>query len=203
MTGESDCCILEYMPCYPYPYLYGLPSISIKRLQSLFPPASRYLLSSMEMPSPERSPKRQKLTPESDYDGDSQMASSPESSSQPGTRTPTTNLPPDTNTNTPALTATGTAELSPPGSQQQVHRKAGGQTGGGVGMERSAPAAATTAAGYPQQQQQPSLQRRPGESWMNKRAEDDYLRAMESVVDKDFSLSKSASMLPPSFGLSG
>lgn len=155
------------------------------------------------MPGLERSPKRQTLTPEPDYDGDSQMASSPESSSQPGTRTPTTNLPLDTNTNTLAPAATGMAELSPPGSQQQVHKTTGGRAGGGVKMDKSGTAATATAAGYPQNQQKQSLQRRPGESWMNKRAEDDYQRAMESVVDKDFSLSKLVRMIPSCFGLSG
>lgn len=166
-------------------------------------PPSHPFLYSMKMPRLERSPKRPKLTPGPDYDGDSQMASSPESSSQPGTRTPTTNLPPGTNTNTPAPAATGTAELSPPGSQQQAHKTAGGRAGGGVEMDKSGTAATTTAAGHPQNQQQQSLQRRPGESWMNKRAEDDYQRAMESVVDKDFSLSKLVRMLPSCFGLSG
>lgn len=157
----------------------------------------------MKMAGLERSPKRQKLTPEPDFDGDSQMASSPESSSQPGTRTPTANLPLDTNTNTPAPGATGTAELSPPGSQQQVHKPSGGRAGGGVEVGKSGTAATATAASYPQNQHQQSLQRRPGESWMNKRAEDDYQRAMESVVDKDFSLSKLVRMLPSCVGLSG
>lgn len=36
---------------------------------------------------------------------------------------------------------------------------------------------------------QPSQhQHQPGASWMNKRAEEEYQRAMEFVVDKDFSL---------------
>lgn len=44
--------------------------------------------------------------------------------------------------------------------------------------------------GQGQQQQQKQKQKQPGESWMNKRAEDDYQRALEYVVDKDFSLSE-------------
>lgn len=56
---------------------------------------------------------------------------------------------------------------------------AGRTTSGGGGVDLAA-------AG----KQQQSQQRRPGETWMNKRAEDEYHRAMESVVDKDFSLSK-------------
>lgn len=30
---------------------------------------------------------------------------------------------------------------------------------------------------------------KPGASWMNKRAEEEYQRALENVVDRDFSLS--------------
>lgn len=41
-----------------------------------------------------------------------------------------------------------------------------------------------------QGQQQKQKQKQPGESWMNKRAEDDYQRALEYVVDRDFSLSE-------------
>ena len=129
-----------------------------------------------------RSSKRQKLTPEPDYDGDSQMASSPESS-LPGTRTPVATNPAYGNTSTPARATTDMGELSPPGSQQLAHKTSAGRTtsgGGGGGVELAA------AAG----KQQQSQQRRPGETWMNKRAEDDYHRAMESVIDKDFSLSK-------------
>lgn len=108
------------------------------------------------------------------------MASSPESS-LPGTRTPVASNSAYANTSTPARTATGMGELSPPGSQQQAHKMAAGKTtSGGGGVELAA------AAG----KQQQSQQRRPGETWMNKRSEDEYHRAMESVVDKDFSLSK-------------
>jgi hypothetical protein len=45
---------------------------------------------------------------------------------------------------------------------------------------------ATQVAG--QQQQQPQQQRQPGARWMNKRAEEEYQRAMEYIVDKDFNL---------------
>lgn len=46
-----------------------------------------------------------------------------------------------------------------------------------------------------QSQQQKQEQKQPGESWMNKRAEDEYQRALEYVVDKDFSLSECSLLL--------
>ncbi|KAA8648657.1 uncharacterized protein ATNIH1004_004542 [Aspergillus tanneri] len=98
-----------------------------------------------------------------DADGDSQMASSPESaqipsdSSQNGARTPT-------------KTIGIPSELSPPGSQTQP---ASANVVGGM-------PAITTMTSAPDQQ--------PGAMWMNKRAEEEFQRAMEFVVDKDFSL---------------
>jgi hypothetical protein len=43
----------------------------------------------------------------------------------------------------------------------------------------------TTETAFAQQQQG---QQQPGASWMNKRAEEEYHRAMEYVVDQDFNL---------------
>ncbi|PWY80579.1 hypothetical protein BO70DRAFT_396874 [Aspergillus heteromorphus CBS 117.55] len=116
-----------------------------------------------------------------DPDGDSQMASSPESSqalsedSHPGTRTPTNKL-------SSVRPPFGGSELSPPGSQTQTQTSTlGGQGSFGPGAFTDSPLAQ-------QQQQQPLDQQAPGASWMNKRAEEEYQRAMEYVVDQDFNL---------------
>ena len=112
-----------------------------------------------------------------DYDGDSQMASSPESS-HAGSRTPTTTNPPH-----PRSSA-----ISPPGSHQA--QKMADRSGLENGSVQSGGAGAGGSAMTGQGQQQKQKQKQPGESWMNKRAEDDYQRALEYVVDKDFSLSE-------------
>ncbi|KAL2819409.1 hypothetical protein BJX63DRAFT_381932 [Aspergillus granulosus] len=109
-----------------------------------------------------------------DPDGDSQMASSPEShhtlsdieDSQPGSRTPT-RLSQATH---PQFA--GASELSPPGSQTQA-TSAGGDLGSTIPRSESG----TT-----------DLSQQPGASWMSKRAEEEFQRAMEYVVDQDFSL---------------
>lgn len=108
-----------------------------------------------------------------DADGDSEMASSPESginASEPspaGSRTPTNN---------PQAQAqlAGPSELSPPGSQPQTSNVPGGGVGGTAGSNGSLAAAEAN---------------RPGATWMNKRAQEEYDWAMGHVVDKDFSLS--------------
>lgn len=82
--------------------------------------------------------------------------------SQNGSRTPTNNTQSQQQSQE-------TAELSPPGSQQAQHSEASGATGDNA------------AEGPP----------RPGASWMNQRAREEYDRAMEYVVDKDFSTSAS------------
>ena len=108
------------------------------------------------------------------------MASSPESShalsedSHPGTRTPTNKL---SNTRPPF----GGSELSPPSSQTQTNTLGGhGKSFGPPGLIDS-PLATQT-------QQQADQQTAPGASWMNKRAEEEYQRAMEYVIDQDFNL---------------
>ncbi|PWY95036.1 hypothetical protein BO94DRAFT_581381 [Aspergillus sclerotioniger CBS 115572] len=116
-----------------------------------------------------------------DLDGDSQMASSPESShalsedSHPGTRTrtPTNKL---SNTRPPF----GGSELSPPGSQTQTNTVGGQGTSFGPSGPIDSPLATQT--------QQADQQTAPGASWMNKRAEEEYQRAMEYVIDQDFNL---------------
>ncbi|RAL12486.1 uncharacterized protein BO97DRAFT_405434 [Aspergillus homomorphus CBS 101889] len=116
-----------------------------------------------------------------DRDGDSQMASSPESSvmasdeSNPGTRTPTNTVP----THVPQFDG---SELSPPGSQTQGIAFDGPGKSHGPGGQMGSPLAAQT---YLVQGEQQSA---PGASWMNKRAEEEFQRAMEFVTDLDFSL---------------
>ncbi|KAL3470030.1 hypothetical protein BJX99DRAFT_58361 [Aspergillus californicus] len=108
-----------------------------------------------------------------DPDGDSQMASSPETNHsqsdneemQPGTRTPTQN------TQNRTAQFTGVSELSPPGSQSQG-------LSGIPNISKDFPNRGGAAADSQQ----------PGASWMNKRAEEEYQRAMEYVIDQDFSL---------------
>ena len=65
-----------------------------------------------------------------------------------------------------------------------------GRSGLGNGGLQSGGTGAGGGAMAGQGQQQKQKQKQPGESWMNKRAEDDYQRALEYVVDKDFSLSE-------------
>ncbi|GIJ81891.1 hypothetical protein Asppvi_000394 [Aspergillus pseudoviridinutans] len=111
-----------------------------------------------------------------DLDGDSQMASSPESStdSPAGSRTPTNNN--SLNDSTPGFA--GASELSPPGSQTQNFSEA----------TENRPSDFSSQVAGQQQQQQQQQHRQPGARWMNKRAEEEYQRAMEYIVDKDFNL---------------
>ncbi|KAL4965086.1 uncharacterized protein BDV14DRAFT_62434 [Aspergillus stella-maris] len=110
-----------------------------------------------------------------DPDGDSQMASSPESSHSlsdidAGARTPTQT------TNPSAQFNGGASELSPPGSQTQVSTGMGDLDSSATGTGPEGGWSGTDAA------------QQPGASWMNKRAEEEYQRAMEFVVDLDFNL---------------
>ncbi|CEO60123.1 hypothetical protein PMG11_04763 [Penicillium brasilianum] len=108
-----------------------------------------------------------------DPDGDSEMASSvgsPYSDSDAvdtGARTPTHN----------AHAAAPTSELSPPGSQPQ-----------------QIPDISTTADQRPRTEAEASLLGKgpepPVASWQTKRAQDEYQRALEQVVDKDFNLNE-------------
>ncbi|KAL4888303.1 hypothetical protein BDV59DRAFT_188781 [Aspergillus ambiguus] len=114
-----------------------------------------------------------------DPDGDSQMASSPESThnlpfedSPAGARTPTNTIP-------RSQFAGAASELSPPGSQTQpMSMDIRGIMGQGMSMAEAATEAMTSAGA--QQQKLPS--------WMTKRAEEEYQRSMEYVVDQGFSL---------------
>lgn len=103
------------------------------------------------------------------------MASSPESSvdSPAGSRTPTNN----DSLNDPASGFAGASELSPPGSQTQNFSEVTEM----AGFEKNRPSDLSTQVAGQQQRQ-------PGARWMNKRAEEEYQRAMEYIVDKDFNL---------------
>ena len=73
-----------------------------------------------------------------------------------------------------------TAELSPPGSQTQT-------TAAPPNSQQTQGSSQQPPQQQQQQQQQQQI-RQPGASWMNKRAEEEYQRAMEHVIDQDFSL---------------
>lgn len=85
------------------------------------------------------------------------------------------------------------SELSPPGSQTRPQHGITGQaitssTGGAGVFEKTGDSNAPT-DGKAQTAEQ---KEQPGASWMNQRAQEEYQRALESVVDKDFSLRKFA-----------
>jgi hypothetical protein len=119
-----------------------------------------------------------------DLDGDSEMMSSSESSEISNPQTPTDHQP----SAHPGHFAG--SELSPPGSQDA--------SGAGQGGERrksetitSAPFGVdNTEKDKAAEQGRTDIRNEPGAAWMNKRAEEEYQRAMEYVVDRDFSLSE-------------
>lgn len=88
------------------------------------------------------------------------------------------------------------SELSPPGSQdvqsskqqKQPHRQQQQQEAGdeGLGLGSASAAFANSRKGI--EGKDTEAVNTPGASWMNKRAEEEYQRAMEYVVDRDFSL---------------
>ncbi|KAJ5138599.1 uncharacterized protein N7515_003447 [Penicillium bovifimosum] len=107
-----------------------------------------------------------------DPDGDSTMTSSADSirpdEDRTGARTPTA-----------IAHASGAggdaAELSPPGSQTHQESVSIGDIG----------TALDDRAGQPDKTSE-----QPGPAWQSKRAQEEYQRAMEFVVDKDFSLAE-------------
>ncbi|EEA20332.1 conserved hypothetical protein [Talaromyces marneffei ATCC 18224] len=119
---------------------------------------------------------RSTLTMSADLDGDSEMLSSSGSESPIGARTPTFDKP---------------TELSPPGSQTASHHESfGGDSntlgsGAGAGPSSSITSAFDKLAGDIKAAQGKDA---PGASWNNQRAQEEFNRALESVVDRDFSL---------------
>ncbi|CBF81662.1 uncharacterized protein ANIA_10696 [Aspergillus nidulans FGSC A4] len=98
------------------------------------------------------------------------MASSPDSTHSfsdmdAGSRTPTQQI----QTTSPQFA--GASELSPPGSQTQPAGGIANITQGISGTEEGT-----------------EESQHPGASWMNKRAEEEYQRAMEYVIDLDWNL---------------
>jgi hypothetical protein len=107
------------------------------------------------------------------------MVSSSGSASPPGARTPT-----ETRTHFVG------SELSPPGSQTtSQHEGTGPATESPIGGFEKIGQNQTVAEGKAQAAVQ---KEQPGASWMNPRAQEEYQRALESVVDKDFSLGESS-----------
>ncbi|KAL1996572.1 hypothetical protein VTN49DRAFT_7437 [Thermomyces lanuginosus] len=87
---------------------------------------------------------------------------------------------------TPQQHAPTHRDLSPPASQPQRH--SGTPPPPYSSVPGVAESTAAAGAGQSQQQQQAKEQQQPGASWMNPRAQEEYNRAMEHVVDQDFSL---------------
>ncbi|KAJ5823347.1 hypothetical protein N7447_005687 [Penicillium robsamsonii] len=108
-----------------------------------------------------------------DPDGDSTMTSSvdsirPDDGARTGARTPT-------GTNQPSSAGVDVSELSPPGSQTKQEADASvGDIGTALEHGRGLPAEKTFESNVA--------------AWKSKRAQEDYQRAMEYVVDKDFKL---------------
>jgi hypothetical protein len=120
-----------------------------------------------------------------DPDGDSEMLSSPESGKfAPGPNDPRTpRAPPGLTEQFPA------SELSPPGSQGVANTKQPITRNEAIGSV-SAVFANSRKAIEQKSTEATEAKNAPGSSWMNKRAEEEYQRAMEYVVDLDFSLRK-------------
>ena len=81
-----------------------------------------------------------------------------------------------------------TSEISPPGSQGVPNNsKHPTMKSEGVGLVPAAFAASKKATDL-KGAEGADAKNAPGASWMNKRAEEEYARAMEYVVDREFSL---------------
>ncbi|EED24233.1 conserved hypothetical protein [Talaromyces stipitatus ATCC 10500] len=97
------------------------------------------------------------------------MLSSSGSDSPVGTRTPTFDKP---------------TELSPPGSQTASHHESSGGAGSSLTAVFDKLAAERPGDSKPGMQGKDA----PGASWKNQRAQEEYSRALEHVVDQEFSL---------------
>jgi hypothetical protein len=106
-----------------------------------------------------------------DLDGDSEMLSSSESASPVGARTPTFDKP--------------ATELSPPGSQTASHHESFTSSLNKLAADRAATSAAAAAAAA---DGKAPAKEAPGAAWNNQRSQEEYTRALENVVDNDFSL---------------
>lgn len=117
-------------------------------------------------------------TDSKDPDGDSEMASSVDSvhtdsdGARNGARTPTRQVHASA-----ATAAAAASELSPPGSQPQTIP--GLSTVGAFGSLGEPDSTQANGTGFDG----------PIASWKSKRAQEEYQRAMENVIDQDFNLS--------------
>ncbi|KAJ5206069.1 hypothetical protein N7472_002517 [Penicillium cf. griseofulvum] len=107
-----------------------------------------------------------------DPDGDSTMTSSvdsirPDDGTRTGARTPT-------GTNQASLAGAEASELSPPGSQTKQEAASVGDVGTALEQNGGQPAEKTFESNIA--------------AWKSKRAQEEYQRAMEHLVDKDFKL---------------
>ena len=105
------------------------------------------------------------------------MLSSSGSESPIGARTPTFDKP---------------IELSPPGSQTTSHHESFGGAGNTLGSAFGAGTSSFTSTfdklAGDGSKSGPQGKDAPGASWNNQRAQEEFNRALENVVDKDFSL---------------
>lgn len=110
-----------------------------------------------------------------DLDGDSEMLSSSGSESPIGARTPTFDKP---------------TELSPPGSQTASHHESSGGVGNALGSAAGTSSFTPAFEKLAGDSSKSATQGKdaPGASWNNQRAQEEFNRALENVVDKDFSL---------------
>lgn len=125
----------------------------------------------------------------SDPDGDSEMLSSSESSEVEASnpQTPTGQAKAIRPSEQPQ-----TSELSPPGSQTATRTESVKvQQLPGTGNEVSSSTYTILGTDDQSEDKQSDIDSlgEPGSSWMTRQADEDYHRALETVVDKDFSLS--------------
>ncbi|EDN03658.1 predicted protein [Histoplasma mississippiense (nom. inval.)] len=124
-----------------------------------------------------------------DPEGDSEMLSTSESSQSSEPQTPTGGQIADETSNFPS------SELSPPGSQDATGAEPTKMEYGDVQTDYAAVTASQhitgdgAGSGASWDNQSSAIARaEPGSSWNNKKAEEEYQRALEIVVDRDFGL---------------
>ncbi|MCJ1384268.1 hypothetical protein MMC17_007384 [Xylographa soralifera] len=133
------------------------------------------------------------MSNEEDRDGDSQMLSS-DSGNESDSMFPSASDPPTPqNLSTNTLEHLRSSQLSPPNSQDPFNmnrnvtqedlmdmseQQLGEMSSTGLGNTR----------GGPSNEEQKDAEKEPGWAWKNKKAMDDYQRAMDQVLDKNFNL---------------
>ena len=128
---------------------------------------------------------------QADFDGDSQMRSS-SSSDDSDAMFPAANEPPTTQTNS-VFTQLRQADLSPPSSQDPPDLAGAASVEDamditeGVDLAGGNDRGQAALTGEPMEHER-ELEKEPGYAWKNVKAREEYQRAMDSVVDKHFSL---------------